>query len=152
MPLMKNISYDEFWREKEKKYGTKFCYSTFARYLFNYPESWDSTGGLLYFSESVVCFENFKSTNLFYNMVNKEDFKKIEMEIFMNTIVKVSNGYGESRKEKIGFFKRLTRGMDAFNKLLLINTKDKQEEKVYAFSLAESPFVFCSKIAPFLPR
>ncbi len=51
---IKNNSYKEFRREKEKKYGTKFLYSTCADYLFRYPEARDSIGGLLYFSESVV--------------------------------------------------------------------------------------------------
>jgi hypothetical protein len=150
MSPMENLSYEEFWREKEKKYGTAFVYSTIARYLFNYPTSWETTDGLIYFCASVVCFENFKKSNLFYNIFIREEFEKIELEIPMNTIVKATNGYGENHEVKTGFFKRLLKSMNAAKNLLFINTKEENEEKVYAFSLLENPLIFCCKIKQFL--
>jgi hypothetical protein len=98
----------------------------------------------------VVCFENFKKDNLFYNMIIREKFKKIELEIPMNTIVKATNGFGEDHEVKSGFFKRLIKRIDATKNLLFITTKKDNEYKVYAFSLLENPLIFCGKIEPFL--
>ncbi len=150
MPFVKDLSYEEFWREKEKKHGAGFVYSTMARYLFRYPESLEETDGLLYFSESVVCFENFKNTNFFYNMLIREEFKKILVEIPMNSIVGVTSGNKENREERGGCFKRLLKSLNAPENLLLIDTKKENNERVYAFSLSEKPQNFCGKIATFL--
>ena len=144
------MTYEEFRQEKEKKYGAKYCYSTSAQYLPQYPGTWKSVSGLLYFLENIVCFESFKDTNLFYNILVREKFQKIEVEIPVNIIIEVTNGYGESSKIKTGFFKRFLRSFDAYSKLLLITADTDTEEKTYAFSLLEDPFIFCKKIKPFL--
>ena len=149
--MIMEMTYKEFWQKKEDKYGTKHCYSTPAQYLPQYPGSWESVGGLLYFLENMVCFENFKNTNLFYNVLIRENFQKIEIEIPMDTIVAVTEGYGESSKKKAGFLKRFLRSFDAYSKLLLISANTHTEEKTYAFSLLDDPLIFCEKIAPFLP-
>ncbi|MBN2535985.1 MAG: hypothetical protein JXB88_24105 [Spirochaetales bacterium] len=145
------MTYVKFRQEKEKKYGAKYCYSTSAQYLPQYPGTWKSVSGLLYFLESIVCFESFKNTNLFYNVLVREKFQKIEVEIPVNIIVAVTNGYGESSKIKTGFLKRFLRSFNTCSKLLLITVDTDTEKKTYAFSLLENPFIFCKKIKPFLP-
>lgn len=144
------MTYEKFWQEKERKYGAKYCYSTSAQYLPKYPGTWKSVSGLLYFMENIVCFESFKNTNLLYNMLIREKFQKIEVEIPVNTIAAVTNGYGESSKIKTGFLKRFLRSINAFSKLLLITVDTDTKEKTCAFSLYEDPLVFCKKIKPFL--
>lgn len=144
------MTYEEFWQGKEKKYGAKYCYSTSAQYLPQYPGTWISVTGLLYSLENIVCFENFKNTNLFYNILVREKFKKIEVEIPVNTIVAVTNGYGESSKVKTGFLKRFLRSFNDCSKLLLITVNTGTEEKTCAFSLLEDPHIFCKHIQPFL--
>ena len=145
------IEYKEFQQEKEKKYGSKFCYSISASYLPQYPNTWKLIDGLLYFLENMVCFESFKNTNLYYNVLVREKFQKIEVEIPLNTIVAVTNGYGESSKIKTGLLKMFLRSFNVYSKLLLISAVNNIEEKTYAFTLFEDPLIFCQKIGLFLP-
>ncbi len=44
MRIMKNVSYDEFWREKEKKYGGRFLYSA-AKVTNGFGESGEVKAG-----------------------------------------------------------------------------------------------------------
>ena len=72
----------KFWEEKEKIYGGKVEYYTFAVFMGTSGGSYSRLGGILYFINNKLCFEDFEKDNWLSKLIQKnKKYEKTEFSI-----------------------------------------------------------------------
>jgi hypothetical protein len=90
--LKTDYEYNEFWKEKELKFNSKFILQSYAVYLGDLEDIKPPLSGLLYLMTDGFHFEDFpRRTILFKN----KKFQKTEIDIKNEQIVKITNKKNE---------------------------------------------------------
>ncbi len=97
----------KYWEEKERIYGGKVEYYTFAVFMGTSRSSYFRLGGILYFINNKLCFEDFEKDNWLSKLIQKnKKYEKTEFSIDQDALEGI---YVVSRSSAI---KAITTGVE----------------------------------------
>ena len=137
----------EYWDKKEKENNSKLIARTAAHYIEGYRDLAGPVPGLLYLMENGFYFENFKNNNFMSNIIQRnDDFEKINIHIPFTSITDVYDYFGNTKKEKTPFKKKLKYIFFSKPNELHIEYQNKNSEKnIIKFKTFIEPLLFCEE-------
>lgn len=136
-----------FWDEKEKETNSKLIIQTAVQYKQGYINLIGPVPGLLYLMANGFYFENFKSNNLFNDIIFRNDeFEKINIHIPIKLVTNMYDFLGNKKRVENTFKKKIKNFIfPKPNELNIEYYNEKNESIVMTFVTIIDPIIICEE-------